>query len=549
MSILALQPGRFSSPKPRTLEVTTIPAPFRGVDTRVGLRSSPDASIYSYNLIPSEDGLRVRKGHREWQIDVNSTISDGINTILPYDNSDSSTLTDKLFVTTREGIWDVTADGGTPVLVLAFTDTSITAGYGPFTHYVDAAGTELMLYADSINGLFTYDPAAGTWAQTAGITGPVIANVRWVVVHKQRIWLIEENSTSAWYLPVSSIAGAATEFVFGSKLPHGGALVGLFNWTVDGGAGVDDFLVAVSRAGDVLPYQGEDPATATTWGLRGTYYIGEVPPGAEFATSTGGELYLLSVNGVTGMGALLRGVDSLIGLNTGGSIDTDSITSIIRKEMLKSVSSLGWSIKLIPQEAGLLISAPTTGSDPDIQFFYNFAAKGWGVWRGVPVRSIGTWNIKTIIGDDTNRVMAMDVTVDNAQITPPTGKPNGDDIEFSILTTFQDLGKPGLYKRVKIIRPDFVAQIKPAHTSVARYDYNFGEAALNPVASSNGSGLWDTGFWDTAVWGSDTFNNYSPAAGSWGHGRNVAIATKGKTRTELLLVGWQVLFNSGGPMI
>ena len=131
-----------------------------------------------------------------------------------------------------------------------------------------------------------------------------MADIRGVVAHKQRIWFLEEDSTTGWYLGIGSIAGEVSPFYFGAKFRHGGRLAGLFNWSVDGGAGVDDFLVAVSQAGDVLPYQGSDPSS-DDWQLRGSYFIGEVPNTPTFGTEQGGELFLLSSFGVSSLNDLL----------------------------------------------------------------------------------------------------------------------------------------------------------------------------------------------------------------------------------------------------
>ena len=67
-----------------------------------------------------------------------------------------------------------------------------------------------------------------------------------------------------------------TKFTFGAKFTYGGALIGVWSWTIDGGSGVDDFLVAISRGGDILIFQGADPSLAD-FALIGSWFVGEVP--------------------------------------------------------------------------------------------------------------------------------------------------------------------------------------------------------------------------------------------------------------------------------
>ena len=499
--------------------------------------------------MPSERGMTVRKGFREHAIGLPSEL----HTLVPFDGADSLGVGDKLFAVTKEGIWDITIKGDPPISMLTFATTTATAGYGPFTHYTNDAGVETLFYADSINGLFAYDTLLNTWAQAAGITGPVITNVRFIVSHKQRLWMVEESSTDAWYLPVGSKSGAATEFFFGSKFKHGGSLEGLFNWTVDGGEGVDDYLIAVSHAGDVIPYKGADPSSASTWEMVGTYYIGEIPEGPFFGSEQGGELYLLSAFGLIGMGDLLRGVDTL-SLQAGaeGSGRTAKITGILRDDIHRTIAEHGWGVQSVPSEGGMIITSPTVGSAPPIQFFYNVAMGGWGFWRDVPITAFTSWQSSPYFGTEDGRVMIMDVTVDEALLTPPVDGLNGRDIEFSILTHFSALEQDGIFKRVNLIRPDFVAEAPLSQVSIARYDYDLGESSLagaEEITHPDSPATWGISKWDDEVWGSNEFNKYNFIGGGWGIGRYVAIATKGECRVLTRLVGWDVTFSSGGSLL
>jgi hypothetical protein len=250
-----------------------VPAPIEGIDVSKGLAGGNLANcLYSYNLTAAEYGLRVRNGYREWAINLDNGSGLGVKTILPFGGEDTDLSDDRLFAVTNEGIWDVTTYAAAPTLALDFLapgnggDITDEAGYGVYTHYVTLAGAKLMYYADSRNGLFQYSAATGLWVRATTITGPDLEKVNFVMTHKRQLWMIEQDSSSAWYLEEASVSGAADEFFFGSKFIHGGNLAGLFSWTIDGGIGVDDYFVAVSRAGDVLPYQGTDPSSVDTWG-------------------------------------------------------------------------------------------------------------------------------------------------------------------------------------------------------------------------------------------------------------------------------------------
>lgn len=555
MAIHNLMPGQVSRPAKQALKTARFPAPLKGVDARVALtEASAVNAVYSYNMTPFEYGVAVRKGYREHQVGVDLGESEGIHTIIPFDGIESQGAQDRLFAVTNEGIWDVTVAGAAPILKEEFIDKQLEAGYGVYTHYVGNDEADVLFYADSINGLFEYDAQTDEWGLATEITGPVIANINWIVSHKQRLWMIEENSTKAWYLEVGAKKGLATEFFFGSKFTHGGHLAGLFSWSVDGGGGLDDLFVAVSRAGDVLPYKGADPEIVpgedNAWEVIGTYFIGKIPVGPYFGTEHGGELFLLSEYGIVSMNDLLQGVDSAaLSAVGGGNAVAGPIAGLVRRRMDQTINSHGWQVQVAPSAGGIVINSPRILTGPHIQYYYNFSTRAWGFWRGVPMTAFDQYDGALVFGDVDNRILRMDVTVDNFLLDPPPETVNGVPIDFSLLTAFQGIDTDALYKRVQLIRPDFNAQAPPSFTAVARFDYDITEAidvADTPIPDGD---VWDDGLWDLAIWGTTGDNPYSEIRGSWGYGRYIAIALRGSSRAETRLIGFDVLYDVGGPLI
>jgi hypothetical protein len=544
--------GTASRPQKRSHDVFRFPAPVGGVDIRQALgASSLQHCIYTYNLCPFEYGMRVREGYREWQTDVTAGVNAGIHTLLPFDSIQDGGVGDKLFAVNNEGIWDVTEYDTTPVQVAVFANQNADAGYGTFTHYVNQAEDDVLFYADNINGLWEYTASTNTWAVPTGITGLAVADVKFVMTHKNNVWFCLKDSTVGYYLPILANSGAVTAQFFGDKFKHGGTLEGLFSWTIDGGAGVDDILVAVSHGGDVIFYTGAGPDEAD-WGMKGIYYIGEVPNTPRFGSEQGGELYLLSAYGVSSMNDLLKGVDSaVLQTDIGGTGIASRIAGLIREDMKKSILERGWDIALIPTEGGLLLSTPTVGSATPIQYYYNLATQGWGIWRGVPMECFTEFKNSVFFGTADGRVMKMDVPIDNLMIDPVDPLLNGDDIDFSILSAYSGLETDGIYKRVKLIRPDFLSNLPPNHSSQIRYDFDVNEGVdFNLKQPALGSlGIWGVSEFDAAVWGSSTGQTFPTIGGAWGLGRYVAVATKGSSRSTTRLIGWDVIYDVGGPMI
>jgi hypothetical protein len=488
--------------------------------------------VFTYNLDPVEYGMKVRPGFGEWQIDIENTSGLGVRTLIPV----NGVTADKLFAVTNEGIWDVTADDGTPSQEITFTtDTTITAGHGVYLQKVLASADEILLYADSTNGLYEYDINTDTWAAKTDITGVDELDICFVMMHKQRIWLIERDSGKAWYLGVGAISGPVSSFTFADKFPHGGTLKALINWSVDGGAGLDDYLVAVSSSGDVVVYKGADPSTLETasadgWAVVGTYYIGNVPEGRRFYSEHSGELYLLSAFGFIGMRDLLKGADVK---DAASNSLTYPIASILRKQLSLNNTSLGWEPIFLPSLGRLLINSPQQNNGEYIQYSMTLATEGWGLWRGVPSTVFAEWNNKVYFGSEDNKVYAMDTTKDYVLNDTNDAAALGTPIEFSLLTSYSHAGSPGIFKIGQFVRPDFLVGSSVSFRAKIFYDYSVGESQ------------WDSAIWDTDVFASDELIKTHKLNGAIGIGRTMAIAIRGESSDEARLISFDVGWTKG----
>ena len=532
-----------------SLQVSKVPAPVKGVDARAPAGNmDPELCVYAYNMMPAEYGMLLRDGYRQWVVDIEDVPSEGlgVRTLMAYDGLTTGLVDDRLFAVTNEGIWDVTQEGVPPILKFTFADQTGDAGHGVYAHYVDQSGESFLYYADSENGLFEYSEITDLWVQASGIQGPDVEDIVFVMVHKQRMWFGIRDSSVGWYLPVASNSGQAEEFFFGAKFPHGGKLAGLFNWTVDGGSGVDDYLVVFSTAGDVIPYQGDDPSSAETWEVRGTYFVGKLPRGRRFASEFSGNLYFLSSYGLMAMSDLLRGVDSK-------DMAADSLSYRVarplRLRLADSTDSLLWEPKFIPSKGILVVVGAKAESRRYEQFGMNLSTEGWGTWRDVPINCIEEWNNRVYFGTVDNTVQVMDVGKDAVVFDPPDPQNNGKPITFSILTSYQDGDAPGIFKQVQMIRPDFVGVGAPNYQVKALYDYSlqeppFANSPNNPVGTDG----WDIGEWDTALWGGGLLGGNHTLVGAGGIGRYVAIAITGDAEEQQRLISFDIMWTAGGPI-
>jgi hypothetical protein len=452
---------------------------------------------------------------------------------------------------TEEGIWDVTTFGNPAVLEVDFNAINPVppagSGFGTFVEFTNDADERFLQYADEGYGLFQYTEADGDWLTVPlFVTTPVdqleAADIAYVTSWKNRLWYIKHNSGQAWYLEPDAQAGTATKFTFGSKMQHGGELLALFNWTIDGGTGIDDYLVAVGRGGDILVYQGYDPATTATFEMKGSWFVGEFPESRRIGVDYGGELYLLSTYGVMSLRDLMQGVE----ITTTAQTPSSKINRFLRPAVETGKNERNWALHIYPGDGFLQIIAPYSSSDIQnaIQYNQNLLTTAWGLWKNVPVNSAASWSGKYLMGDKQGRVWEYAGGTDGRLLD---GSNPGVSIDFDVFTSFQPPGGDHTTnKRIGFIRPITIETTPASLNTVAVYDYAIStQVQAPPSAPSSADNAWDTAEWDIGTWDYVQTSN-SRTVGSLGMGNVAAVLMRGSASNRITFVGWDISYTAGG---
>lgn len=376
------------------------------------------------------------------------------------------------------------------------------------------------------------------WAYTPSIANVDPAQLSFGMVHQSRVWMVQKNTTLGWYLDFNAIYGAAVSFDFGIKFRAGGTLVGLYNWTVDGGGGLQNSLVGISGAGDVAIYQGTDPASSLTFGLKGVWYVGGVPFGRRIATDYGGDLLILSQLGIVSLSKLIIGNTIL----DKSQYATAKIANLFNVLATTYKTLRAWSLRIHPNDNALLVTVPTADGQPTVQLAMSLATRGWFKYRDLPIVSTEAWGGQLYFGTADGRVCVNTDYVDNVLLANPNAFTP---VQYSVLTSFQNLGN-GRQKRVQVIRPTIISQgalIQPQATAKFRYDIS--EPPPPTGTAGAGKGTWDTALWDTDIWAGE-YVAQQQAVGAAGMGPEVAIAIRGVATSRTSLVGIDVVFDQGG---
>jgi hypothetical protein len=210
----------------------------------------------------------------------------------------------------------------------------------------------------------------------------------------------------AWYLPVLAVQGAAKSFDFGPLLVFGGDLAAMASWTLDAGDGVDDKLVVVGRGGDVLVYEGTDPADAALFRIAGRWAVGRVPVGRRFMSKYGGDLAIINPNGIERMSQLTAGR----GLNVpagelGGTDDWMRYMETIARACAKPISILADGA--FPRRAMRDRADATQHAAGCVAVRLRTLSGGWSEFASVPMLSLEPHDGDLYFGTKDGKVMQM----------------------------------------------------------------------------------------------------------------------------------------------
>ncbi|WP_199741923.1 hypothetical protein [Corallococcus sp. CA047B] len=519
-----------------------MPVPMGGLNSiSAGSAMPPSDCVRLFNLVPAEQGLRSRLGWREWCTGLTGSADNFVRSLHAFTGSAANGASNRVFAVTSTGIWDVTSSSTSPTQALAFPVTTGDAGYGYSTVMV-AAGGHYLLYCDEVNGYHVYSESSGTWTAIAFGAGPSEvggvnpSNLVHVHVFKNRVWFVERDTGNAWYLATGAIYGTATSLSMGRQFRAGGPLVGLYSWTYDGGSGMDDSLVGISNGGDVVIWQGTDPAS--DFALRGVWQVGAPPAGRDLAASVGGDCWLLTRFGLQPISQLVVGANSEV---ASSQLPTAKVASLFNNAMQGKAAKKGWAMRLHPEDATLLVMVPTEDGQATEQLVMALAPRSWSRYRDLPIYSSCVLSGKLYYGTVDGKVGINDGYVDGRTLADPNSYTA---VQWALLTSFQNLGSASM-KQVQMVRPTFLTEgSAPSYNAQARYRYDFTELASVSQAANTGS-LWDVGTWDSAVWAGD-YQATQNVTGTTGLGGDVAIAMRGTAITRTVLVGIDVFFTVGG---
>jgi len=521
------------APTPQISGSTTVQAPTGGLNVYSPISNMPESdAVIMRNFFPEPFGCRLRKGYKEHAIGLTGDVC----TLMRYSGRDGTV---KLFAVDQVGIFDVTDPGDYSA---ATPEASSANPWWQYTNMANAGGT-FLIALNGVNDGFVW-AADGYHALVIG-DGVAPYTIKGVdpkvlvqpIAHQHRLWFVEKDTTNAWYLPPEQVFGEAKFFDFGGNFNRGGYLQALVTYTVDSGYGPNDYLAAVSSAGEVSLYQGIDPDDPTQWKLIGVFYCG-----ATFTrrcwTKFGGDFALLTQYGMVTMNSILKpDTDSV--LNNALSL---KIQYLISEVVTEGSYRPGWAVLTYPAANMLIINVPGIIPEQTFQLVYNTLTKAWGQFTGMAANCWQTIFDSLAFGGNGKVYRAWEGSLDNV----PLSATGGDLIQGECQQAFSYFGLPGANKHFKMFRPTFLFSGKFDYRAGANMNFDF--ATQPPPAAFNTSnfGVWNTSLWDEG----DVWSGGSQSDKQWvsiiGIGYAAAIRLAVKSGSELTWVSTDWLMEKGG---
>ena len=325
----------------------------------------------------------------------------------------------------------------------------------------------------------------GTYSVKYYVTGINSDKFATVNLFKERLYFVEKNSLSFWYLPVDSINGAVSEFPLGGIFKRGGYLQAMGTWTIDAGYGVDDLAAFITSNGEVAVYKGSDPSDPNDWALIGLWNVGQTFT-RKCVFKFGGDMLLLTEDGLVPLSAGLQStrLDPRVNL-------TDKIFYAISQAASAYGSNFGWQMNYFAKQNMLILNVPVTNGSE--QYVMHNITKSWAKFTNIKANCWELSGEDMYFGGNGYVGKFYDTYADD-----------GTNIRAFTQQAYSYFDRRGQLKRFTLVRP--ILQTDNGVPNVLcgiSVDFDTvdltTQISFNPVIDP--TGIWDVDVWDSSNYG------------------------------------------------
>ncbi len=468
----AAERDRTMAPRPVVAKGSSVPPPIEGWDAMSPVQAmSPKRAITLENWFPQLSWVELRRGSARHARLLGTTSP--VETLMAYQGPGN----EQFFAAADTAIYDVTASGDASTVL-----TGLVNARWQQCNFAGTGGNFLYI----VNGADTPNYYDGMTWTAAIITGSGIDPTKFVTVtpHKGRLWFSIDGTSDAAYLIPDAIQGTAVKFPVGGNWKLGGHLVTIGSWSLDGGAGPDDYIAFFSSFGEVSVYSGIDPAADFT--LVGTYYIGP-PIGRRCLTKVGADLAVVSIDGVVPLSKAL--------IFDRAAIPKVAITQLIQRVMNQSArnykDNFGWQGISYPRGTRYILNVPIAENENQEQYVMNTLSGAWCRFIGMKAACWELFNDDIYFGGNSGVVYKADTGPTDDQAT----------IHYDMKCAFNYMGQHGIQKRWTMCRPLLNTDQTIQPGIAFNVDFQDNAPITTPTTVATPGALWDVALWDQSFWG------------------------------------------------
>ena len=501
----------------------SVPAPTGGWNALDSIADMPPSdAVTMKNWWPTTKDIMVRKGKDDH---VTGFPNGQIDSLMPYVKPDG---TESLFCAHNASFYDVTSPGA----VGSSVATGLSNARWDSINFTNTSGNSYLCCFNGEDSARYWDNSSWITVNTGsspGITGVATASLKAPWVHQRRMWLIEKNSLSAWYLPVDSVGGGAKEFNMSGLFKRGGHLIAGGAYTMDAGDGPDDYWYAISSEGEIIAYSGTDVTSLATWRLVGVWNVGE-PIGERCLLRFRGDALIILREGVFPLS------QALISASTD---KTKAITNKIKDAMADAAvmykNNFGWQIVFYPEVNMIILNVPVSEGANQEQYCMNIITGAWTRFTGINANCWTIFNGQPYYGGDGVVGKFWGSFSDNSL-----------DINTDLQQAFNYFGQRGTLKSFSLIKPYLFSDGAPNILSDINVDFRDEIPTSSLSTTADLYGTWDSTNWDLGTWGG-ALN----ITDEWQHAFGVGVCAALRMQTasndsELRLKSTDFVFENGG---
>lgn len=536
-------------------QTISIDAPVDGWDAFHSLDAMPPtAAIVLDNLIPSTGEVLTRAGSFEYW-DLGTGVP--CETVASLNSADES----KLVACSGGGVWDIT-DTNDPTVQAQVVEE--LAPLGTFnsdrwqtSNFRRADENGILIMCNGVDPVQIYDPnpippkvdlfsPAGFYEVIPDPPDepvPVPENFIGVEVFKGRCYYWKDDDDAFYFTDAGAYQGFISRFPLGAFVQRGGKLIMVTTWTQqDSGDGRDDFLVFVFSTGEILVYQGDDPAGVGFFEMVGRYNTSP-PLSIRGSDKYGSDVIIMTQAGYIGLASIIQ---------QGRTSDVPQFSRLINnaiREQTRIRSDLyGWDCRLYPR-AGIFVFNVPLSTDDFNQHVYNTVTERWCRFKGVNVNCFTVHNDRMYGGTQDGRVLAL------WEGSNDEGKP----ISFTALYAFNPLGDAGNNKFLSAAQV-ITTHSAPDYISMTGYA-DFAVPVIKEVKlpDNEEEGTWSIpvpfgdpaspvgSYWDEDYWARDTIFASKGWQNVSAYGYSVSLLVRfAKVNSAVSWKSTTLRFHSGG---